>query len=237
MINDALDFKKGFDTKERLGPLRVTQNGLLKSWQVLAASFGFICAAFFLSIPLIQSGGLVYMYLTMAAVLFSYLYTGGPFPLSSTGLSEPFVVIFYGFVATLSAYYLQMHHLNASSWIAATQIGLLATGILVVNNLRDVHQDAKTGKKTLAVRFGIVFGKWELTFILFTPYVLNLYYWLVEGRFLPFFLPFASILIAVNIVRGIWNHEPSRLYNRYLAETAILTLLFGVLLVLGFRAA
>jgi 1,4-dihydroxy-2-naphthoate octaprenyltransferase len=237
MINDALVFYKIVDTDERIGPVRMSQSGSLLPWQVIAGAFVFIITAFCFSIPLIKSAGIIFMYLTLISSIFSYLYTGGPFPLSSTGISEPFVLIFYGFVATFSAYYVQTHSLAPESFVAAVQIGFLAIVTLVINNLRDIHQDAKAKKRTLTVRGGIFFGKCELTFFLLTPYLLNFYYWLVKGSLLAFFLPTLSILIAVNLLRGIWRHEPSRLYNRFLAESAVLTLVFGTLLVLGFRAA
>lgn len=234
LINDALDYKKGADSKERIGPTRVTQSGLLSSTQVLAGGFAFLFLAFLFAIPLILKGGLILFVLAIMSAICSYLYTGGPYPLSYTGLGEVFVIIFYGFVATLTSYYLQTGVITIDSFIAAMQMGSLATVMIAINNLRDIHEDSKTGKKTLAARFGLNFAKWETTFFIAFPFVLN-FYWYFTDRFLTFYLPLTSLLIGINLIRQIWKHAPSRLYNRFFGEASLLIIVFGTLLILGMR--
>lgn len=232
LINDALDFKKGKDTKNRVGPTRVTQSGLLTSSQVLSGGFALLFLAFLVSIPLILKGGVPLFALVVTSLMCSYLYTGGPYPLAYIGLGEVFVLLFYGFAAVVSSYYLQTGGISKDSIIASLQIGLLATALVAINNLRDIHEDRITGKRTLAARFGVTFGKWEITLLITLPFLLNGYWYLTE-RYLAFFLPSTALLIAYNLVRGIWKHSPSRLYNRFLGEASLLLAIFGLMLVIG----
>lgn len=232
LINDALDFKKGKDTKNRVGPTRVTQSGLLTSSQVLSGGFALLFLAFLVSIPLILKGGVPIFALVVASLMCSYLYTGGPYPLAYIGLGEVFVLLFYGFAAVISSYYLQTGKVSPDSIVASLQIGLLATVLIAINNLRDIHEDRSTGKRTLAARFGITFGKWEITLLIVLPFLLNGYWYFTE-RYLAFFLPSTALLIAYNLVRGIWKHSPSRLYNRFLGESSLLLAIFGLMLVIG----
>lgn len=234
MINDAVDFKRGADTKHRLGPQRATQSGLLTDKQVLSAGFGTLIVAAILALPMMIVGGLPFILLTAIALLCSYMYTAGPFPIAYKGLGELFVILFYGLMATLCPYYLQTGELSAGAWVASLQLGLLASAPLAINNLRDIEEDTKSHKRTLAVRFGRFFGKWEITFLMLAPFIINIY-WLSIGRYLTFILPCAALFMVVNLLRGIWKHSPSRLYNRYLGEAAMITAIFGLLIVLGER--
>lgn len=232
LINDALDFRKGKDTQNRVGPTRVTQSGLLSSSQVLSGGFALLFLAFLVAIPLILKGGVPIFALVIASLLCSYLYTGGPYPLAYIGLGEVFVILFYGFAAVMSSYYLQTGKISQDSIIASLQIGLLATVLIAINNLRDIYEDRSTGKKTLAARFGVTFGKWEITLLIALPFLLN-WYWYFTERFLTFFLPSTAMLIAYNLARGIWKHPPSKLYNRFLGEASLLLAIFGLMLVIG----
>jgi 1,4-dihydroxy-2-naphthoate polyprenyltransferase len=236
LFNDAIDFKKGSDTHERLGPTRVTQSGLLSQQQVIAAAVAFLLIATLFVYPLVLKGGIYIALLFFSALIFSYAYTGGPFPLSYIGLGEVFVILYYGFVATMISYYLQAGFLSWDSVILSLQMGLLITNLLAINNLRDIAEDSKTGKRTLAARFGALFGRWEITLFTTLPFVLN-FYWYLNGRFFVFLLPFTTLLIAINLIRGIWNHSPSRIYNRFLGESSMLLAFFGLMQILGMRMA
>lgn len=232
LINDALDFKRGADTKARIGPLRVTQAGLLSPQVVLATGFAALFFAFLFALPLIAKAGTGLLVLTVLAMLSAYLYTGGPYPLAYIGLGEVFVMLFYGLMATSTAYFLQTGSLNSDSLVASLQMGSLAMVMISINNLRDIKEDQASGKKTLAARFGEQFGKAEIASALITPFVLNLY-WLATGRMLMGLLPMTTLFMAVNLVRCIYKHAPSKIYNRYLGESALLMILFGLLLILG----
>lgn len=234
LINDALDFKKGADTEERIGPIRVTKEGLLSFKTVLRGGFFFLVLTALFAIPLCLKGGWPLVLIVLLSIMCSYLYTGGPYPLSYKGLGELFVILFYGIVATTTSYYLQTGFIDLNAFIASLQIGSLATVLIAINNLRDIEEDRKTGKMTLAARFGVTFGKVEITCLVLAPFVLAVY-WYIVGQILAFLLPMTSFLIAVNLLRGIYKHPPSRLYNRFLGEASLLLTVYGLLLILGFR--
>lgn len=232
LINDALDFKKGADTEGRLGPLRVTQARLLSFDEVYRG--GLICFAIgaLIAIPLVLKGGLPFLGIVTASIACGYLYTAGPFPLAYNGLGELFVVLFYGFAALLGIYYLQTGTVNLHAVIAAFQAGFLAALMIAINNLRDIEGDAKVNKRTLAVRFGKTFGRCEITFLLAAPFSLTLF-WIVDFPAAAM-LPWLTFPIALKLGRNIWNHDPSRAYNTFFGQAALLLFLFAFSLSVGF---
>ena len=159
--NDYIDFLKGADTKERKGPRRLVQAGLVSPEKMRRVTFGVFACAGLIGIYLMWIGGWQIGLLALCAILFGYLYTGGPFPLGYLGLGDLFVLVFFGPVATAGVFYLHTGVISSVSILAGFAPGLLSTAILVMNNLRDVEQDKKAQKKTLPVRFGKRFGKGE----------------------------------------------------------------------------
>ena len=94
------------------------------------------------------------VFIGAASILAALAYNGGPYPLASNALGDLFVFIFFGLVAVCGTYYVQTLKLTATVLLMGADVGLLITAILVVNNLRDISTDNKTGKRTLAVRLG-----------------------------------------------------------------------------------
>lgn len=233
LTNDALDFKKGADTADRLGPLRMTQSGMLSMQHVMAGGFICFAAASLFGLPLVYHGGLPLALALVLSLMFSYLYTGGPIPLSYYGLGDLFVMIFYGLVTTISVYYVLTGTVSSGIILAGTQIGLLATSILAMNNSRDIDEDRSARKLTLAVRFGINFARMEVTILLFLPFVMGIL-WLNERYWMASILPLGAFPVASFVVRGIWNNDPGRIYNKFFGATAMTHLFFGLLLSLSF---
>lgn len=233
LINDALDFKKGADTSSRLGPARATQMGLLTMTQVFSGGMMCFGVAFLFGIPLMIQGGWPIGIIFSLSVLCGYLYTGGPMPLAYSGLGDLFVLIFFGLVATTSVYYLQTGIVTSESILAGAQIGFLAMVMIAVNNLRDVVGDAKVNKKTLAVRFGKTFARMEISTLILLAFALN-YFWILHGYLLAGVLSSAVLPIGTFIIKGVWNTNPSSVYNRFLGLSAATHLGFGVLLAIGF---
>jgi len=232
LFNDALDFRKGTDTAERLGPCRVTQAGLIPASRVLVGGGVAAVAAVAFGMPLVMAGGWPIVVIGVVSLLFAYGYTGGPFPLAYLGLGDVFVILFFGLVAVGGVYYLQSHTFGADTVIAGLQVGMLATALLAVNNLRDVEEDRKAGKRTLAVRFGITFGRYEIAVLCLVPFALNLW-WAWSGAWTTALLPLLALPLGARVIRGVFTHEPGVVYNRLLAGTAALQLVFGILLTLG----
>lgn len=232
-INDAADFKKGADTGSRLGPMRAAQSGLLTMHQVYAGGMAFFLLALFFALPLMQHSGMIICIVLLISILCGYLYTAGPFPLAYVGLGEVFVILFFGFVSTIAACFLQIGRVESLSWLAGAQIGMFATVLLAINNLRDVREDSKAHKKTLAVRFGITFARIEVAAFALVPFLLN-FLWIFAGYYQAALLPWLTLPLAVKLVARIWVNEPGPVYNQFFGLAGLLHLLFGLLLTLGF---
>lgn len=236
IINDAIDFQKGVDTEARIGPIRPTQlamiSGQLTPLQVLLGGFCFLLLAFCTAVPLMAKGGSALIALVVISLCCAYFYTGGPYPLSRTGLGDLFVILFFGLAATIAPFYLQMGTLSLAPVVAGMQIGLLATILIAINNLRDVEGDARAGRRTFPVRFGVLAGKIEVTFCVLIPFTLNMFWWLVHMPAAAI-LPLLALPMAWLILHHIWRTSPGREYNKFLGFAALLHLSFGVLLGIG----
>ncbi len=233
LVNDAADFEKGADTAERLGPTRVTQSGLLRGRHVMIGAGAFFLVAALLGIPLILAGGIPILVIGTLSLVAGYAYTAGPFPLAYLGLGEVFVMLFFGVAAVKGmAYVLTGHGLWPWAEVAALQVGLQSSALLAVNNCRDIEGDRRVGKRTLAARCGLRFARIEIAALVAAPYLLGLA-WLTAGRPWAALLPLATLPIAVRLVRGVWREPPSRVFNRFLAQTALLQLLFCALAAVG----
>lgn len=154
LANDYFDHVKGADTEERLGPVRVTQAGLIPPRSVLMGTGLTLAAAFLVGIYLVAVGGWPIVVIGLVALVCAVIYTGGPFPLAYHGLGDLFVFIFFGPVAVGGTYWVQAGVWSPEILTAGAAMGVLITAILVVNNLRDREGDARVGKRTLAVRLG-----------------------------------------------------------------------------------
>ena len=232
LINDAIDFKKGADDERRIGPTRVSQSGMLSHRTVMLGGLVCFCVAALLGVPLVIVGGWVIVTIGVLSLLCGYIYTGGPYPLAYVGLGDLFVIVFFGIVAVGGTFFLHAKSFSIGSLVAGLQVGMLSTVLIAINNLRDSPLDKLVGKKTLAVRFGVRFARCEILFLVFAPFVLGMY-WVFEGHFLAAVLPILSFPIARNLVNKILTTEPSPTYNKFLAQSAAIHLLFGVFLVIG----
>jgi 1,4-dihydroxy-2-naphthoate polyprenyltransferase len=154
LVNDYSDARRGADTADRLGPVRVTSSGLVAPRRVLVATWVAFGVAIAAGIYLATVAGVVILIVGAASILAGVLYTGGPRPYGYEGLGELFVFLFFGLVAVNGSYYVQLEHLDWLPFGLSLSVGFLATAILVVNNVRDLETDRRAGKRTLAVRIG-----------------------------------------------------------------------------------
>lgn len=230
--NDVFDFKKGADTIERLGPLRVTQAGLLSPKQVLAGMWLTFGLAALIGLYLVAIGGWPIVVIGLLAIAAGIAYTGGPFPLGYNGLGDLFVFIFFGLVAVGGTYYVQAGRLSPAAIWAAIPLGLLATAILVVNNLRDIETDRAAGKKTMAVRFGVRATQLEYFVLLALSYAAPLLMWLAGIARPGVMLTWLSLFLLRPLIQLIL-HEKGRPLNLALAGTARLELVYGLLFSVG----
>lgn len=232
LSNDYYDFKRGADTSERLGPVRVTQNGLIAPQVVLAAGLLCFAAAFAVGLYLVALGGWPIAALGAASLLCGFAYTGGPVPLAYVGLGDVFVLAFFGFGAVGGTYFVQTGSLTPAVASASIPAGALGTAILVVNNLRDAATDAKAGKRTLVVRWGALAGKVEYCAMLTAAFAAPLVMWLLgSSRGWPL-LSWLSAPLALPPLQRVLKQHGAAL-NPALGGTARLQLAFGILFAFG----
>lgn len=231
LINDALDFKKGADTAERLGPLRVTQAGLLSPDAVLRGAWICLFGAALCGIPLIVRGGWPMLAIGLCSILMAYAYTGGPYPLAYHGLGELFVLIFFGFVAVGGTFYALSLQFTQAALLGGFAAGSLATVLIVLNNLRDIEGDRRSHKNTLIVRFGEGFGRFEIVFFALAPFAAVAGIAWMRSRWSLLWTLLALPLAAVVIVRALRGRGAE--LNRCLAMAGALQWTFGILFVIG----
>lgn len=230
--NDYYDFKKGADTHERLGPVRVTQSGLIAPATVLAAALGCFALAIFSGIYLVTIGGWTVVAIGLASVLCGYAYTGGPFPLAYNGLGDVFVFIFFGLVAVMGTYFVQAGGVGPAAVWAALPVGALGTCILVANNLRDASTDAKANKRTLVVRFGLRAGRAEYLLLLAVAYLTPVAMVVLHLASAWALLPLLSLPLALPPTRLVLGAE-GRALNPALGGSARLQMVHSLLFAVG----
>jgi 1,4-dihydroxy-2-naphthoate polyprenyltransferase len=227
--NDYADGVRGTDDV-RVGPVRLVASRLASPAAVKRAALLAGAVAAVAGLTLVPAVGPEVIVIGAASLAAGYLYTGGPRPYGYAGLGEVFVFLFFGVVATTGSSYVQLDEVTLLALAASVPVGFLATALLVVNNLRDIRTDGATGKRTLAVRVG-------------EPATRALYGGLVVGAFLVVpvlairrplaLLALLSAPLAVRPLRVVSGPATGRALLPALAETARLSLVFGVLLAAG----
>jgi 1,4-dihydroxy-2-naphthoate octaprenyltransferase len=233
LSNDYSDARRGADTEDRLGPVRVTAGGLVPPGQVLRATYVSFGVAVLAGIYLVAVAGWELLLVGAASILAGVLYTGGPRPYGYEGLGEVFVFLFFGIVAVAGSYFVQVKHLNWEAFALAVPVGLLAAAILVVNNIRDIDTDRRAGKRTLAVRLGRARTRTLFAVIVYGAFVLAPVTWLFGPLSAWLLLSWLTIPLAAEVVRAVRNHTDGPTLNATLARSGLLQLTFCVLLSAG----
>lgn len=228
-FNDALDSIKGADTEARIGPRRITASGAASARTVNIAAWLMLGIATLLALPLFQARGLPILFIGLPSLYFCFGYTGGPMPLAYRGLGELFVILFFGFIAVTGTAFVQTGEWYEAAVVAGFQIGCLSTVLIAINNLRDVAEDAQTGKKTLAVRFGITFARAEIVLLIVAAHAAGVY-WFQQGWPRVFSLPLITLPIGLFVAWRVIVEPPSRGHNRLLAMSGMQLLLFAALM-------
>src|SRR3984957_11957144 len=230
LSNDYSDARRGADTEDRLGPVRVTAGGLVPPKQVLIATYVTFGLAVLCGPYLIAVAGWQLLLIGIASILAGVLYTGGPRPYGYEGLGEVFVFLFFGIVAVPGSFFVETKPLDWEAFALAVPVGLLASAILVVNNVRDIDTDRRAGKKTLAVRLGRERTRVLYAVMVYGAYVLAPVTWLFGPLDAWLLLPFLSLPIALPLVRLVRNRTDGPALNGALAQTGMLQLAFCMLL-------
>jgi len=227
--NDYSDGVRGTDA-ERVGPVRLVAGGLAAPRDVKAASFfAFgVAGVAGLVLALATSPWL----LVVGAVCFAagWFYSGGSRPYGYAGYGEIFVFVFFGLVAVVGTEYVNLGHITALGLAAAFPVGLLATALLVVNNLRDIESDSRAGKLTLAVRAGPEATRGFYAALVITAFLLVVIIALWRPAAL---IALLAIAAAVGPTRRVLGGADGGELVAALAATGMLQLVFGALLALG----
>ncbi len=232
LANDYFDYQKGVDTAARLGPVRVTQSGLIAPARVKLAMIASLLGAAVVGLYLLKAAGWPVLIIGIASILAALAYSGGPYPLASHGMGDIFVFIFFGPVAVCGTYYVQALQLPRQVVWLSVPIGLLITAIIVVNNLRDISTDAGSGKKTLAVILGARRTRLEFVVLLAGAFGTPAALYLFAGFSGWVLLPLLSLPVSIPVLRSVHRNEGA-LLNRTLVQTAALALLYSLLLAAG----
>jgi 1,4-dihydroxy-2-naphthoate octaprenyltransferase len=233
LSNDYSDARRGADTEDRLGPVRVTAGGLVPPRQVLVATYVSFGVAVLFGAYLIAVAGWELLLVGAASILAGVLYTGGPRPYGYEGLGEVFVFLFFGVVAVAGSYFVQVKHLNWEAFALAVPVGLIAADILVVNNIRDIESDRRAGKRTMAVRLGRARTRAMFAAVVYLAYLLAPVTW-IFGPLKPWLLLcWLTLPLAAAVARTVRNHTDGPSLNHALARTGMLQLAFCALLSAG----
>jgi 1,4-dihydroxy-2-naphthoate octaprenyltransferase len=168
-----------------------------------------------------------------ASILAGVLYTGGPRPYGYEGLGELFVFVFFGLVAVAGSYYVQTEDLRWEAFALAVPVGLLASAILVVNNVRDIDTDRRAGKRTLAVRLGRDRARLLYTAMVMLAFAAPAATWAFGGLSAWLLLTLAAIPLAPPLIETVSTRADGPALNGALAGTGRLLAVFSLLLSAG----
>jgi 1,4-dihydroxy-2-naphthoate octaprenyltransferase len=241
--NDLGDSKNGVDNKNRKVALRAVQTGKIspsemKNAVIIAASLSFISGISLLFFALQYAKPqtiITFVILGLLAILAAIAYTVGKKPYGYMGLGDVSVFLFFGWVGTFGTYYLQTEILNYYVLIPASGCGFLSVAVLNLNNLRDIENDRKTGKNSIPVRIGKIYGFYYQKTIMLLGVCTFIIYLMYQGK--PIQLSQNIIIMAgwyplVQIIKQLNSKMTPAQIDPYLKKTALSTLflivIFGV---------
>jgi 1,4-dihydroxy-2-naphthoate octaprenyltransferase len=225
-FNDAIDARKGADTARRLGPVRVTASGMMSPRSVMRIAAGFLCVALVCGVFLYQARGWPIVLIGIPSLFLAYGYTGGPFPLAYRGMGELFVILFFGLVAVTGTVFIQTGLWPREALLLGAQTGLLSAVLISINNFRDREEDATTGKRTFAVRFGPKPAA-ALIWLEIKLAAFGGLAWMVFAQPALTAASLPVLLIGLRIIWGVFTLPPGPGFNRLLALGGVQLILFA----------
>jgi 1,4-dihydroxy-2-naphthoate octaprenyltransferase len=241
LANDYGDAMHGTDNENRLGPQRFTQSGLITMQQMRTMILVFvilslISGSFLIFAGLRQIGWktiLIFFLLGISAIYAAIKYTVGKNPYGYIGFGDVFVFIYFGIIGVTGTYYLHTNTLDPWVFLPASAIGLLSSGVLNLNNMRDIENDSRTGKRTLVVHIGSKAAKIYHLILISLSILFSLIYTFIHfNSFYQFLFILTCPLFALNVIVVMRNTEPGEL-NQELKKLAFSTFAFSVTFGLG----
>jgi len=233
LANDYSDARRGADTEDRLGPVRVTAGGLMPPQSVLTGTYVAFGIAVVAGLYLASVAGWELLLVGAASIAAGVLYTGGPRPYGYEGLGELFVFVFFGVVAVVGTFYVQADELPWEAFALSVPVGLLASAVLVVNNVRDIDTDRRAGKRTLAVKLGRERARLLYLGMLLLAYAVPLAIAPTEDLSPWVALPLLSAPIAARLWQTVRVRTDGPSLNGALAGTGMLLGVYSLLLSAG----
>lgn len=230
-INEIYDFKKGADNENRLGSVRSVSTGAISQTTMKVVSIVLIIITFFAGLYLVSISDYYILIVGVLSLVFSWAYTGGPFPLAYNGLGDIFVLLFFGLVAVCGTFYVFSGYIDIFVIASSFVPGILSMNILSVNNIRDIETDQAVNKNTLAVKIGEKKSIALFVSLLFLVFVIESYLAILKSSYW-LLLPVLTLPLAAYVIRELILAE-GREYNKVLAMTAMLMMLNSVLLTIG----
>lgn len=231
-INDLFDFLKGTDREDRLGPERACAQGWISAGAMKKGIVLTLLPACLIGSILLLYAGWELIFIGLLCVVFAFLYTTGPYPLSYNGWGDVLVIVFFGFVPVGGTYYVQALAWNSDVTIASLVCGLIVDTLLVVNNYRDREADLKSGKRTIVVRFGEPFGRYLYLMLGIAAAWLCLWF-AVDGHLYAAILPQFYLIAHFSTWKKMVQIHSGKKLNSILGETSRNMLLMGILLSIG----
>lgn len=233
--NDVYDFINGADNDERIGPTRAVQANLIsvramKYLTIISFLLSVICG-----LPLVIQGGYPILLVGILSIISGYAYTGGPYPLGYNGWGDIFVFIFFGPIAVCGTFFLQLGYLSVESIISGIIMGCLSVTLLCINNIRDVETDRNVGKRTIAVRFGVMFVKilfislFLISYLLLAYLSFNLSYLNTNVFFL---LLIITVPLCIKLNFDVFKLKSHSL-NQLLSNVSVFIIIFSLLFILS----
>jgi 1,4-dihydroxy-2-naphthoate octaprenyltransferase len=229
--NDVVDFERGNDRPDRVGPLRVTAAGWVSPRTMHRATAWTFGLAALLGLYLVSLGGWPILLAGVASLVAGWVYSGGPRPVSHTPLGELFVLVFFGWVAVAGSYWLQANQLSPDALLCGTVLGLPAAAVLLVNNYRDLEDDLRSGRQTLVALLGRAGAQWAYTIMMLLPFALVLM--LAQRGRAGVLLALLVLPHSIQLTQRLRQDASGQALNALLAATARTSLFLGLLLSVG----
>jgi 1,4-dihydroxy-2-naphthoate octaprenyltransferase len=228
LANDYWDAKKGADSGERLGPVRVTASGLLKPRTVFAGMVVFFLIAALAGVFLVLRAGWPVVAIGLVSIALGILYTAGPFPIAYIGLGDVFTFLFFGLVATAGTYFVQTLEVSSTALLLGCVPGCYSVVLIALNNYRDMETDLRAGKKTLAVCFGRRFVVVEIIVFLFIPALVPL--WVLPFHEGGWLCAAAAFLAGLRVGAHLAKIKDLREINALFPHVGIASLMMAILI-------
>lgn len=241
LANDYGDFEKGTDNDARIGNQRALQSGRIKPQQMKKMILLFVALTLLCGITLLRTAFQHFSFISwafflagLAAIAAAIKYTMGKNPYGYSGKGDIAVFIFFGLFAVLGTAYVQAHEFRWAMLLPACSMGLLATAVLNVNNIRDIDNDKAHGKITIPVKLGAVQAKRYHLFLVTTALICALAFALLQYSHIIGLIFLPALLPIVQNTRQVIKTEPSAAYNKFLKQLSLSILLFVLLYAASF---